>query len=474
MYRNPRLKTNTDFPFIILGHISFILLFAFALFFFKERVLFSDSAFQFFKIINYEKINIEASRYGAILPQLPVLIAIKCGISLKHLTILYSASFVLIYYLVFLLCLHWFKNIAAALSVILVLTLCVSQSFFHPVTETHQSLVFSVFLYAILQYNEYRHSIVQYLLAVAVISTSFLAHPVALYTNTFIIGYTALENKQLKLAKPYLLLMLVVSMAVAKVLLTSENSYEGKFFSEIINSPSIILDLPKVYSTQFFIGRLNGLYFWVTILEIILIVKFISSKNFTVLIWQLGTLTIFQVITLLTYNKGDSTMLMERAFMPLALFVSIPLLKEIFANKQYMIYKFVFLAVVISLSLTRIYKQGNSFRTRTEFNQEMLRKTAQFSNRKFIIESGSIQKHFNTFWSHSFETLILSTISEEVPTQTIYPANNIHQLTKYTEDATDVFLGADFWLEWGIKDLNPRYFELPTHLPYKVVKIEDL
>lgn len=474
MYRNKLSKTNTDLPFIILGHISFMVLFAFALFFYKERVLFSDSAFQFFKIINYEKINIEASRYGAILPQLPLLIAIKFGVSLKYLTVLFSASFVLLYYLVFICCLHWVKNIAAAISVILVLTLCICQSFFHPVTETHQSLVFSVLLYAILQHKEYRHSIVQYLLAVVVIAMSFLAHPVALYTNVFIIGYTAFDNKQLKSAKSYLLLILVVGMAFTKVLLTNENSYEGKFFSEILNTPSIILNLPKVYSTQFFIGRLSGLYFWVVLLELILIVKFIYSKKFTALIWQLTTFTFFLIITLLTYNKGDSTVLMERAFMPLALFVSIPLLKEIFEYKQYMIFKFALLAIVISLSFNRVYKQGNKFRERTEFNKEMLRKTAQFSNRKIIIESASIQKNIHVFWSHSFETLILSAISDEIPTQTIYPASNIDELSKYTEGATDVFLGADFWLEWGIKDLNPKYFELPTHLPYKAIKIEDL
>ncbi len=474
MYLKPFLNKNKDLPFILLGHFSFIALFALALFFYKERVLFADSAFQFFKIINYEKINIEAARYGAILPQLPVLLAIKLGVSLKYLTVLYSASFIFLYYVVFVCCLHWFKNTAAALSVIVVLTLCIAQSFFHPVTETHQSLVYSILLYSILQYRNYRHYIVQYILATIVLVVSFLAHPVALYTNTFIIGYTAIANKQLKQLKPYLLLLLVAGMALAKILLTNENSYEGKFFSEVLNSPAIILSLPKVYSTTFFIGRLDGLYFWVTTLELGLIIILIFRKKYSILIWQVGSLCIFMIITLLTYNKGDSTIMMERAFMPLALFVAIPLLNEITKEKRFINYKLALLSFVIAISVNRLYQQGNEFRKRTAFNQNMMQKTAQFPNRKFIMESGSIQTHFITFWSHSFETLILSTISDGIPTQTIYPANNVEELTKYTSTATDVFLGANFWLEWGITDLNPKYFKLPNNLPYKVVKIEDL
>ena len=140
-------------PYLLIGHLSFIILFLLSFIFFRERILFADTAFQFFKIVNFEKINIEASRYGAVLPQIPVLLSMKLGVSLKWLTIIYSGSFILLYYLVFLGCAYWLKNVPAALAVIIVLILCISQSFFHPVTETHQSLVFSILAYAIFYYN---------------------------------------------------------------------------------------------------------------------------------------------------------------------------------------------------------------------------------------------------------------------------------------------------------------------------------
>lgn len=161
--------------------------------------------------------------------------------------------------------------------------------------------------------------------------------------------------------------------------------------------------------------------------------------------------------------------------MPLALLVSIPLLKEMLDNNnQYRMLKLTFLSLIIVVSFSRINTQGKVFRERTRFNQELMAKTAKLPNRKFIVASSELQKHHYTYWSHSFETLILSSITANIPTQTIYPANDINQLTKYTENANNVFLGADFWLEWNIDNLNPKYFNLSKELSYAIVKIDDL
>jgi hypothetical protein len=125
--------------------------------------------------------------------------------------------------------------------------------------------------------------------------------------------------------------------------------------------------------------------------------------------------------------------------------------------------------------MNRIYGQGKAFRERIRFNQELLAKTAKLPNRKFIIQSSELQQRYYTYWSHSFETLMLSSITADIPVQTIFPANDPESLKKYTdENVKDVFLGADFWLEWGIDNLNQKYFKLSKELPYAVVKIDEL
>lgn len=467
------IKNTRNLELKILGYASFAFLFLASVYFYKERIYFADSAFQFFKILNFEKINVEAYRYGAILPELPLILAMKLGFNLKTLTIIFSASFILLYFIIFLFCVHLLKNISAGLSIVLVLIICISQSFFHPVTETHQSLVFSILVFATLQYP-FRNQLIQGSLASLGIAISFLAHPVAVYALIFVIGYSAIDKKQLRFVIPYLLLTLVMGLTVGKVLFTDENSYEGKFFSELLNSPAIILDLPNAYSTKFFLNRIPRLYFWVMILECYVGIILLLKKEYLKLLWQLGTIIFFLIVTLLTYNKGDSDMMMERAFMPLALFICLPFLKETLQTaSRYQYVKITFLIAIITFSFIRIYSQGMKFRERTRFNQELLAKTAKLPNRKFIVQISELQKYHIAYWSYSFETLMLSTITKDIPTQTIFPANDTNKYLKYTEGAGNIFLGADFWLEWEIDNLNHKYFNLSTELPYAIIKTDE-
>jgi len=468
-------QVNYNVLLIIMGYFFFTFLFLFSIYFYKERILFSDSVFQFFKIINFEKINVEASRYGAIFPEFPVLLGIKFNLNLKLLTILYSVSFTLLYFLIFIICIHLLKNIKAGFAVIVVLTLCISQSFFHPVTETHQSVVYSILLFAILSYDHFNSKPLKYVLSVLAIGLAFYSHPVALYSVVFVIGYVAIDRNQLKSVEPYVLFVLIVGMALSKILMTSENSYEGKFFAELLNSPAILFDLYRASSTKFFISKLNGLYFWLAILELILLIELIRNNQLLKLAWHLTITVFFMLITLITYHHGDATMLMERAFMPLALFISIPFLYEVVTDKKkYLSAKIILLGIVVGSGLIRIYNQGLEFKTRTEFNQNLLKKTAKFPNRKFIVSKSELDKHVTTFWSNSFESLILSSIDKNVPTQTIFPSNQIGALTKYTKNANSVFLGADFWLEWEINNLNTKYFRLPDNTTYKVIDLNEL
>lgn len=462
---------------VLLGYISFAALFILSIYFYKERVLFSDSVYQFFKIINFEKINIEASRYGAILPELPVLFAINfLGINLKWLTILYSVSFIFVYFIVFIICTHFLKNRNAGLAIILVLILCIRQSFFHPVTETHQALVYSILLYAILSYDNFKYNFTRIFLSIIIAALAFTAHPVALYTIIFVTGYVTIHKKRFKTIEPYILLIFILSITFLKIILTNEDSYEGRFFAELFNSPEILLTLYKANSTKFILSRIGTLYLWLTILEISLTIFLVRDKKYLKLAWHLCISAGFILVSLITYHKGDATLLMERSFMPLALFVSIPFLQEIYSEKSKFLHvKTFLLAMVIFISLNRIYQQGLEFKNRTQFNQELLKKTANYPNKKFIIPKSDLDKHVTTFWSNSFESLILSTIDINVPTQTIYPGSSPKAYTKYTNtNNNSTFLGTDFWLEWNIKDLNPKYFSFPTDKPYKYVNLDEL
>ncbi len=82
---------------IIIGHFSFLILFFLSIFYYKQRIVFIDTVFQFFKIVNFGQFNIEAGRYSAVFSQIPLLLGVKAHLSLRLLMLIYSISFIAIY-----------------------------------------------------------------------------------------------------------------------------------------------------------------------------------------------------------------------------------------------------------------------------------------------------------------------------------------------------------------------------------------
>ncbi len=106
----------------VTGHIFFLVLLLFSVFFYRERMLYSDPAFFSFLVIDGNDYSVALGRWGTVLSQAIPLFALQHGVSLEHFLQLYSASFILVYYLVFLIIHYGFKN--ASGSWMLILSLC--------------------------------------------------------------------------------------------------------------------------------------------------------------------------------------------------------------------------------------------------------------------------------------------------------------------------------------------------------------
>jgi len=94
----------TNKHILFLGLKSFFILFFLSIFFYQERVIYFDTAFQLFKIINFQDFNLEAHRYSTLITQVPVLLGLKIfHLPIKWLMIILSASYILIFFIVYLL-----------------------------------------------------------------------------------------------------------------------------------------------------------------------------------------------------------------------------------------------------------------------------------------------------------------------------------------------------------------------------------
>jgi hypothetical protein len=450
----------------ITGHLFFLILLVLAGIFYKERILYADSAFYIFKIINFSKFNVEAGRVGALLTQVLPLSAVKLGLPLKSVILSYSLSFPLIYFLVYLISVYLIRNDAGGLVIILVLVLGIRHSFYHTVTETHQGLVYAVLLFAWLDFpiNLQKgpvRELIHISVSILIIMLCYFVHPVTIFPVLFIIGYRIIDKNDWRNYRLYALIIFTLLLYSLKFLTTEEQSYEGQIFESFSNITERMGEFFNLYSLKFFMKRLGGMYLFTGIIALIMAAFYIHRKKYLRLAYYIISIAGFFVITVLTYHSGDSDMAMERAYMPLGIIICIPFIKEvIFGIERYEFLKYVFLVSILAISVAGIYRTGSVYSNRLAYVDELFKYTRQYSGRKFIMEKQDVDMtKLYVPWAIGAETLLYSSLDSPGDARTIYLVETLVHFD-YREEDTDLYLCVDFWRDWNAESLNKSYFEL--------------
>ena len=87
----------------IAGYIVWVVLLILAVYFFRERTLFVDIAYQTCLMIQSGTFAWQVDRYGAALVQALPLLAIKCNLPLFMVLMAYSVSFIFVYLFIYIL-----------------------------------------------------------------------------------------------------------------------------------------------------------------------------------------------------------------------------------------------------------------------------------------------------------------------------------------------------------------------------------
>jgi hypothetical protein len=448
------------------GHLFFLVMIVLAVVFHRERMLYADSAWYVFKIVNFSKLNVEAGRSSAIITQLLPLIFVRQELPLKFVILAYSVSFFLVYYLVYIICVYAFRNEAAGLVILLVLVLGIRHNFYHPVQETLQGLVYTVLLFAWLRFplklkiKEFRIAI-HFIIGLLIIILCYFAHPMTLFPVLFILGYHIVEKNDWNNYSAYALIILTLVVYSLKYMTTDDQSYEGQFFGSFGNALETMGNFFNLYSLKFFLKRLGGLYFFTLIIAISVSLSYIHQKAWLKFGYFLITSSGFFIITVLTYHMGDSDMAMERVFMPLSIFIGIPFVQEWLTRyrKQDLI-AYSFLVLVLIFSMLGISRTGSVYSDRLAYLDELLENSSSFPGNKFIIEKKSIDmSKIIVPWAIGVETLLYSSLDSPDDARTIYLVDDLEEFQIDWEDPA-LFLGANFLRDWNASSLNKTYIKL--------------
>jgi len=440
----------------LISYAGFGVLFILSIVLWKERIIHVDTAFQVFKWINFEKINIEASRYAAIFPQLIPLIFIKLGSSLRTILIVSSLSFTLMQFIVFLIIRYGYKDILSSFGLVLSLVICTALNFYFPVAEAYQALYFLMLFYVHFRHFKGKYIVKNGLSAVLILLCLF-AHPSSIFGVIFIVGLFFLETKKWK--ESIFAIAITGLYFAIKMLTTDGNSYEGNLFAQIGTFGDNFLNIPSLYSTQFFLRNIFSKAYYIFPMLLLTVVAILGfKKEKWKVIFSLAFTLIFFVVTVLIFHQGEADAMLEKSFILIGLFAviaSIDILKQARA-----IALFYFLGSTILIFKLFVIANTHVYFTNRLMKMQAFLDAATTS--KSIVKNDNID--IGVPWAVGVETLLLSASQNNC--KTVYLESQ--QIQKQDTLNPNLFLFIHAERNRTNTYLSKKYFNLKNE-PYSVL-----
>lgn len=455
MRLNPITKIN-------LGSLIFFIYLLLSLYYFQERCLFADSAGYLFNILNDEWFRTPHHRYGAALPQLIPLLISKLHTTPWLEFIIYSVSYPLFYFIIFILILKKIKQKPAAYSILILLLLGVKYSFFLPIYEMQLAIVYASLSYAFIRSYYIKETNYKNMIGFVIsIFLCFLTHLQIFPLLLFLVIYNYLDIglKKIKVLFP----IIIVGLAfLIKYLTMDSNGYESNH----------IASLNEVLER---LNHLNTNYTWNNVLKLdqFEILHFFAFMTFIALLAQkLFLKSAFFIFSYLLYIificcmvPGESTVVLEKNFMPLTVIIAIPLFQDGITIQSIKTYTHSFILLFAFLAFFSQLRDSAKEHTRRLMYEKTILASLPDTSDKFFTTSGNINKNImGCDWAISIETLLLSYLNRE--SKTFYIS---YEENEKVPKRNDIFIYSFFWKNYSVNNFNKKRFNLNPKSKYETI-----
>lgn len=132
-----------------LGYWVWGIMLVLALVFYQERAFFMDAGFQLFNLINEECIQVYHYRFVTAIPQIIPYLLLELNAPLWMLAIVFSASYILFFSLVYHVLVHHLKNWQLGWVLIFLFTLISLDTFYHMQSEFYLGLALLILCFGL-------------------------------------------------------------------------------------------------------------------------------------------------------------------------------------------------------------------------------------------------------------------------------------------------------------------------------------
>ena len=446
------------------GFLILLIYIGFCAYYSMERVCFADTSYMFFKIVRDTGFNVEAGRYPQIITQLLLVPARFIGLPLKALMFIYSISFPLLYFGCAGISTFVYGFKKASWALVFALTGGLGLTFFHAGTETHQSIAWGIVFFSWMQSSKpdfefTKACIGQLFWGILFAILTLHSHPVGLFFLLFSLIYYWINTRQFKRPEPFVILGVFVFLSIIKLLTTDTNSYEGQFFSQIVEFPQLVKQLNSNYTFHYFKYTINTTYHIYMIVFVLGICLMILRKSFVHLFFYILFPIGFIAFTVLIYHRGDSDLMLQRAFLPLGFFLAIPIFAIFELNRNDLLKstQLIFVFLIYFACFWMIHYQGKVMEKRFAYMDQL---HSKFNASRMYLNCNEVDMNIvGVQWSFCLESLLYSSANCKKDRNYMIAVFNDTELQREEIFTEKVLISHESFGRINFSDLDNRYFQ---------------
>lgn len=446
--------------------------------FYKEKILFGDGSYMLFNIINKSNFDIQWGRYGSAVSQVLPYLAVKMGLPIGIVGLLYAVGFNGFYLLVTAIC-YWCKQYTLAILAALYFTLFFSDSFYWvsevPIAVGFLFITFSVLLWCA------AHKIslnvvypVFFLLSFITISTHF----VVMIPFVFLWVYYLAGNQNLGFSKKdrIILSLLLIAVVVFRFVTVGGKTGENNHLHNVTHfSIKDIIDSFETPVVITFYHHLVSIY-WTTLLVFAVgIYALIKNKRKFLAGWTIVFCIGYIVIMGLTYGdyKGEYALFhIESEWGALSVIMAAGFVFEylsVYKTKTVVL----FLLVIFGVRMGYIYNSAKVFSERNVLKEKLLRKMQEKKTWKLVLyDNKELSTRLILDWAIPEELILTSALNGYRPQYTCRFVRSTD--TTILKDPREKEKISFEFATITNSELNARYFSIDSSQPYVMMTYEEL
>lgn len=457
---------------LIFGLIGYLALGTLAAYFYQERTIFLDSSFILFSIASTGEFAVQANRFGSALTQFFPWLGVNLHLPIRAVMILYSVGIVLYYFLCFYAAFKWLKNSKLALSILLINTFMVSYTFWWMQIEFAQGIALSVVFLAFMtrerQWQDY--TAVEISAFFLLLVTLLYFHPLMPFLLVYLLLF-GLIDEQLKLPKKQLWTVAMLSGVILffKNYVMTIAAYDDQADRGISNF-STLPNYFDIQSNYNFIEYCQKDYYLLPLGLLACLIVLSVQRKWKKLMLLAGMFFGYLLLVNVSYYQGMPQFHIESFYLPLSVFVILPLVFDVFPLIKKRPIMLTLLGLILCIRIIHIGSLHKPYSNRLVLQNKMLDKLEKLDSKKLVLDQKDVPLDTLIMsWGSSFEFWLLSSLrNPEAPRSIVIDEDPARFDWTMSNNSA-------FFTEWGIynyADLPKRYFNFTDIGYYQKAKLE--